>query len=200
MSRDARASLLGGIVLLSAWLTLRGIPDALTGLRRQEESVAQRAELLARAHSRIESLAELDDSIRTLDAVAEALPGMILMGSDPETASADLMRRLRDLLGRERVSLHGFEPQRDTTRSGPLRLAALTMSFETDFVELLDLIDRIGSDSALVVEALRVRAADPHADATEAERLAVELGVSAWYKPLSDETDRSAAQDRGSLP
>jgi hypothetical protein len=59
-----------------------------------EAEFAQRADLVTRARERVYGLDALADSIARLEAVAEALPNLLLSGADTETASVDLMRRI----------------------------------------------------------------------------------------------------------
>ncbi len=189
MNRDFRALVVGTGVIAMGWIALRGVPEAVGDVRRKEESVQQRAELLARARLRVESLRQLEDSVRALDSVAEALPEMLLVGEDEQTASVDLMRRLRERLASRPASLLGFEPLPVNVQSPPLELAAIKAQVETDYRELLAIVSEIELDPAMAIESLDIVAPDPDADTAASQRLSAGLGVSGWYRPTVERAD-----------
>lgn len=185
MNRDARAVLTGLGVVLTAWLVLRGLPQAVASMRTREVALEQRADLLTRSRMRVARVADLDDSIRALNEVAATLPAVLLVGRESETAAVDLMRRMREVLGERPALLSGFERRSDSTASGPLVLTAVDATFETDFRELTEIVRLIESDPAIGIEAIEAAAVDPHAAPDLPERLSVRLGVSGWYRPDS---------------
>ena len=181
--RDRRALVWGGAIASLAWLILRGAPAALGSLRAAEEEAGQRAEFLERAQDRVEDLSTLSDSIDELSAFAEDLPLRLLAGPDSATATADLMRRVRDALAAAPARLQGFEPLVSRGASEALGEVSIVVDMESDFRGLTDVLSILEADPGLQVLSVSVSA--PHAD--EAERaieiLSIEIGVSGWYRP-----------------
>lgn len=184
MSRDARALVIGALTVMAAVLVLRVIPGLVRSLRQQEETVLQEAGLLARARHRVGSLRRLEDSVAAFSEVGDALPAMLLSGGDAETASVDLMRRLRALLPSDHVVVVGFEPRRDLDTSGPLALTSVTLTAESDLRGVLAVLADIEEDAALAVEQLSVQGLDADS-VTLRERLRAGIEVSGWYRPES---------------
>lgn len=196
MKRDRRAVLLGGLVISFAWIALRGVPGAVAWLRNEQEAVEQRAQLIARARAEVGTLAALDDSIRSLTAVADALPGLLLVGTDAETAAVDVMRRVRDHLEEEALLFIGFERYAPGDEAGPLVLAGVTVRVETDLAGLLRVLDVMAADLALSVDRVEVEALDPHSEDGLPERLQAGITVSGWYQRVAPRAVPSLAAFR----
>ncbi len=185
-ARDRRALVAGCAVIATAWLLVRGLPDAARMIAQAEDETVQRAALLARMRDRVHRLPSIDDSLRVLDEVAVALPHMLLVGGDRETAAVDLMRRIRDSLAHPEAKIIGFEPLDVTETSGPLTLASIRVDLETDFRGLLELLGAIEADPALEIESLDATAAAPHGRDDRPEILTADIGISGWYRPDQD--------------
>lgn len=188
-TRDRRAVLLGLLAVGTLWISLRGIPGLVREVRMTEARIEQEVMLLDRARTRLARLGELDDSIRVLEEAAEALPSMLLVGEDPETASVDLMRRSRQLVAPWPVRLEGFEATRPTTSASGLELAEVGIRLETDLRTLMDVLRAIEENPALGVEGFDIQATDAHAPPSQPERIAVIVRVSGWFRPDEQATD-----------
>jgi hypothetical protein len=195
-ARDRRALLVGASIVVAAWGALRGVPGAVGHVGRLEESAAQRARLLERAHARLSDLPKLNDSITALAAVAESLPGMLLGGGGRETAEADLMSRVRAAAEASPVTLGAFQPHSVEAREGALSLAAVAAVVESDFPGLLDLVSRLEADAATAVEHVEVGASTPDGELTaDMEVLRTRIAVSGWFRP--DEAPAGGQSMRG---
>lgn len=185
--RDRRTLVLGVSLVVVAWLPLRGLPAARGWLEQADATVAQRADLLARARTRVGDLSDVSDSIAALEKEADDLRGFVLVGDDAETASVDLMVRARDSLKQVPVTLIGFGP-RETPLDPPGSLAriAIPVRIETDLPGLVAAMRAIETHRALRLVGVEIEALDPHASAEEAERLSASMTVAAWYRPASD--------------
>jgi hypothetical protein len=191
-SRDRRALALGGGLIVLSWLGLRGLPTVVAALEDSRESVAQRTQLLARAQGRLSRVGRLDDSIAVLETAARALPDRLLGGEDAETASVDLMRRMRETLSAygSFVSVSGFGSHGVIEERPPLRLAYLDVAIESDFMGILEVTHELEGDSTLGLESISISGADEHAAAglderttnKTAERLTATIRVSGWFR------------------
>jgi hypothetical protein len=179
--RDRRALTVGGLILVVAWGLLRAAPALTTYVQTLDNTLSQRVALLARADARLLDLRQLDDSIRRLEATAGALPRLLLVGDDVETATVDLMQRIRDQLNAREISFQEFGSHGVLDRQAPLVLAHVSVTIETDFRELLDIVREIEQDSTTMVERLEISAADPH-EPSPMERLTATLDVSGWFR------------------
>jgi hypothetical protein len=186
-SRDRRALALGAGLIAFAWLALRGLPTAVSALEGSRESLAQRTELLARAQDRLAHIDQLDDSIAVLETAARALPDRLLAGGDVETASVDLMHRVREALGTygSFVSVSGFGGHGVIEERPPLRLAYLEVTIESDFLGILDVAHGLEVDSTLGLEAVSASGSHEHVTDAAAERLSAAITVSGWFRAES---------------
>ena len=180
-ARDRRALLLGGCVVLAAWTGLRAAPRGLRFVSEREATVAQKGDLVARSREQVGRLSEMGDSIEALTRIVGTLDGWLLVGGNQETAAVDLMRRVRGALAARSVSFLAFERRREDLQAGPLSLAGVTVRIETDFRQLLELLDGLESDTTLAVERLEIIASEADSSA-EMERLVAEVAVSGWYQ------------------
>lgn len=192
-ARDRRAVMLGCLIIALVWLVFRGAPRLRSSVLETEERIAQQALLIERARDRLSRLGELDDSIRVIEQRAEALPRALLVGSDTETASVDLMRRARAIMADQIASLQEFRRTPSSPGSGELELARLDVVMETDLRDLTELLRDIESDEALGLESVNVQTLNPHADPEVAERLQVTVGVSGWFRAEAMDEDTLTA-------
>ena len=181
--RDRRAVLVGLFVVSVVWVALRGVPSLVRLVQTEEARIQQEVLLLERARWRMTRLAELDDSIRALEVAARALPSVLLVGQDAETASVDLMRRARELVAPWPVRLLGFEAIRPRPEDSELVLAELGLQLETDLNTLLGVVRSIEADTAVGVERLEIESRNAHSSSSAPERIIARIGVSGWFRP-----------------
>lgn len=188
-SRDRRALVLGGGLIALSWLGLRAVPAAISGIGNARESLAQRTELLARAQERLGHVDRLDDSIAVLETAAQSLPDRLLAGEDGETASVDLMRRVRQMLDAHGsfVSVTGFGSHGLTEERPPLNLAYLDVTIESDFMGILQVAHEVEVDSTLGLESVSISGSHDVATNATAERLSATVRVSGWFRTESDD-------------
>lgn len=187
--RDRRALLLGLVVLLGAWLGLRGVPRLAGRWIEVRHRLEARTELLAETRAALASLPRMEDSARALTAAIRGLAPRILTAGNAPLALGDLSGRLRLLAARHQVRLLAVAPLADSSAAGRLHRVRAAITLESDFRGLADFLAAIADDPVvLVAEQLGVTAADPWADAGQPERLQAELRVSAWYLAGEDES------------
>lgn len=197
--RDLRAVVVGGLFVATAWTALRGIPGGMAFLERLEESTEQRAEVVERGYDRLAELPRLSDSLGRLQEAADGLPRMLLAGGDADAASLDLVSRVRSTMEEYPVTLEGFEDREQSEVRGPLSLAAVTVTFESDFRGVLETLHALEADSAIAVDSMHVEDQRPHASESDLEVLAASVVVSGWFASgTMDGRNRNSATASGS--
>ncbi len=183
MSRDLRVIVAGAAIVVGAWLGLRMIPRGLGRIATLEDEVGQRLLILEKARRETSGLEALSDSIEQLEVVAASLHRVLLLGSEPTTATFDLTRRLSEVLSRSAAFVDEIGPVPDSAREGRLRRARVQANLETDVIGLMEALQHLEADSTMRVESVEVTAPTPEAPAAEMERLVVVLQVSGWFMP-----------------
>lgn len=178
---DRLALLIGGIVVVGAWLLLRVVPAAGRGWERVQERLASQRLLLTETREAVEALPQMEDSARGLTIRVATLAPKLLTGSSASLAASDLSGRLNTLVSLSHGRTTRFETTADSTTAGPLRRVTAVVGIETDFRGLTELLQKLSRDATVtVVERLQITASDP-LPTDEAERLTVELRITAWY-------------------
>ena len=190
--RDRRTLVIAVCVSGSAWLLLRGLPDAVTSLNRLEDQAAIRADLLGRSSARVARLPHLSDSLAALSQVAEALPRLLLGGGDPAAARNDLMRSVREATEGRPITFVGFSPSELDESAGPLSRTGIVAEVQSDFRGLLELVRALDEDPAVGVDVVEMRSEDPDND-LRMEVLSATIGVFGWFLPATSTTEAAAA-------
>lgn len=180
--RDRRALLVGGAVIIGAWLFVRGLPLLEAAWRENRERVEAQRMLLEETRRAIDALPRLEDSAHALTQRVAGLAPRILSGSSAAVALSDLSGRMGTIVGLAHGRMLRFETLPDTVAAGQLRRVTAQIEIETDFrgiAEVLDYLDR--GQLVAVAEWLQVNAIDPAALPSTPEQLNVVLRVTAWY-------------------
>ena len=189
--RDIRA-LAVGLIVVVLWLALRVTPTLRAHLRGIQEDIAERGELLVRARNETGKLGSLADSITALEGIAKALPRLLLIGEDSETATFDLTRRVAMQVAPEVAFVRDISAVPDTAASGELKRTTVRASLETDITGLMVLVRAFDADSLMAVERLAVAADSPTAAPDAMEHLQVALDISAWFRSVASRPDSSS--------
>jgi len=189
-ARDRRALGLGAVLVLTAWGGIKGIPGLVLAVRHTEESISQRAELAARASRKLSNLSSLGDSLRVLERAVVSVPSFLLVGEDAETAAVDLMRRVRTEIPTPEAALTSFGAHSMGERSGDLTLAMLSVTVESDFRGLVELVGHLEADSALAVESIDISAGPTPDSIRDRELLSATMTVSGWYRASESSGDQ----------
>jgi hypothetical protein len=180
--RDRRALLIGGFVVAVAALGLRVLP---WGLRRASSGHAmlrERAVLLARTREELASLPTLRDSAAVLSQALVALAPQVLSGSTAAEAGGDLSGRMNLAASRAPAKVNRLDPLPDSGGEGRLGRARVHAAIETDIRGIVAFIRAIDAgDEVLMLDELRIEAAEPGAADRGPEVLKLDVTVSGWY-------------------
>jgi hypothetical protein len=180
--RDRRAMILGGGVLLAAFLVLRGFPWGVRSALAAATDLRERAELLAHALEEVAEAPELRDSAARITQALGGLASRLLNGASAAEAGADLSAQVNLAATRHSAKVERLEVLADSARAGRLGRARVHVVLETDVRGLVALLRSIAeSNAALVVQELRVIAPDPASADRVPEVLKVELMIYGWY-------------------
>ncbi len=181
-SRDRRAVLVGGAIVLGAVLGLRVVPWAASASLAARRGLDMQATLLARASAELDALPRLRDSAEVLTRALVALAPQLLDGANDVEASADLAARLNHAAAHAPARLDRLDPLPDSATAGRLARTRLRASLETDVRGLVALLRTLDAgDGLLGIEQLDVRSADPVAPERRPEILRVEIVVMGWF-------------------
>lgn len=179
-ARERRALLLGGAVVASAWLGLRGVPRALRTYEELRLRHAMTRVELSRAEALLETESMLRDSLaaaarRLIDWAPRLIPGRTRAEAEAELASA-----VRLGAARFRARVLEASPVPDSGH-GVFRVAAIRVRAEGDIAALGGWIADLETGALLLrVREGSVTAADPLGPATQAEVLRWEFVVTGW--------------------
>lgn len=180
--RERRALRFGIGAIVTAIAVLRLLPWGWHAGRDRAEELRSRAEVLARAQATVETAEALEDSSVAIKARLLALAPKILVGRQEAEAMADLSGRLNALASAHRVRLSRTDPVSDSTRAGELRRISVRVALESDSRGTLGFIAGLSRGPAvLVLQELRVTAANPASPAAVAEVMQTEATVQGWY-------------------
>ena len=181
-SRDRRALIAGGLIIVTAVIVLRVLP---TGLHRAGDAyrtLHQRSALLARTRDEMAALPRLRDSAAILSQALIALAPQVLSGSTSSEATADLSGRMNLAASRAPAKVERVDQLPDSSADGRLGRVRVHAAMETDVRGLVALLRAIDlGDEVLRLDELHVEAPDAVAAARGPEILKVELTVSGWY-------------------
>ena len=181
-ARDRRALLIGGGVVLAAFLVLRVLPWTVRSALAAEMGLRQRAALLARAHADLAEAGGLRDSAVALGQALVGLAPKILSGNSPAEAVADLSGRVNLAASRNQAKLERVDPLTDSAVAGRLHRVKLRAAFECDIRGLVGTLQALTfGKAALAVRELRVTAVDAGSPEKNPELLRVELTVTGWF-------------------
>lgn len=180
--RDRRAVVIGGAIVLGAWLLVWGVPRLGAEWRENRERVEAQRLLLAETRRAIDALPRMEDSAHVLTGRVAGLAPRILSGASSAVALSDLSGRMNTIVGLAHGRMLRFEAAPDSAAAGPLRRVTAQVEIETDFRGVAELLDYLGQGQLVAVaERLQVTAADPGAVPATLEQLNLVLWVSAWY-------------------
>jgi len=186
-ARDRRAVLLGGVLLVTAWVALRGVPKAMAGLTDLRERAAVAQFTLASARATLAQEPLLRDSLgaRAQRLVAWA-PRLVASGTTSE-AHADLSAWLTALATTRRVRLNRLDVGGDSSVSVFTRLS-VRVEAEGDLRGITGWLAALEGGQKLVrVTSLRLSAPDAADPATRVERLRLEITLVAWAATTAPE-------------
>jgi len=181
-SRDRRALVVGGSVVIGAVFVLRVLPWSVRSALAAEAGLRQRAALLARARADLAEAGVLRDSALELSHALVGLAPKILSGNSAAEAVADLSGRVNLAASRSQAKLERVDPQTDSTVAGRLHRVALRAAFECDIRGLVGMLQALTfGKAALALRELRVTAVDASSVDKSPEVLRVEMTVAGWY-------------------
>lgn len=190
-SRDGRAVMAGGAIILALLLASRGIP---AWLAWQDDARASAAELLTEAaliESTLEGFSRTLDSLEARKLRLLELAPMLLSGEDPHAAGAQLAGALTEAAAASRVRLGSVHVEADSTSEGVLtRVGARTEATGdirgiTAFLEILE-----GGPTLISLRELSIRASDVAAPPDRPEELQVRIAVEALALLRRDEAEQ----------
>lgn len=186
-SRDRRALLVGGMVVMSAVLGLRVIPWGVRHASTAHAVLRERATLLARTLEEMGSLPRLRDSASVLSLALVALAPQVLSGSTAAEAGADLSGRMNIAASRAPAKVARIDPLPDSSGDGRLGRVRVHAALETDVRGLVALLKAIDAgDEVLRLDELHVEAPEPGVVNRGPEILKVDVTVSGWYLKSRD--------------
>jgi len=194
ISRDRRALVLGGSVVIGAVFVLRMLPWGIRSALAAQAGLRQRAALLARARVDLAEASGLRDSAVQLGHALVGLAPKILSGNSVAEAVADLSGRVNLAASRNQAKLERVDPQTDSAVAGRLHRVGLRAAFECDIRGLVGMLQALTyGKAALAVRELRVTAVDAGSADKSPEVLRVEMTVAGWY--LEDRETGSGKQE-----
>lgn len=186
-SKDRRAVIVGGAIVLGAVLGLRVVPWAVSSTLTARRSLKEQATLVARARAELSALPLLRDSAAVLTRALVALAPRLLDGANDVEASADLAAQVNHAATRAPARLDRVEPVPDTATAGRLARTRVRATLETDVRGLVSLLRTLETGDALLgIERLEVVSADPATPERRPEILRVEIVIVGWYLGSGD--------------
>jgi|SRR5882672_572887 len=182
--RDRRAVRLGVIAVGVAFAVFRVAPWAVGTVHEASQRVAAERAALAETRALITAAPGLEDSLTHLTRRVASLASRFLQGESSAAAQADLANRVTVLAERSHLTVDRIVPVADSlVRSdGALHRVTVQASLSGDLAELIDLLDTMGKEVAVLTPAaVRLTAADPAAPVTQAEVIRADLTVTGWY-------------------
>jgi hypothetical protein len=182
-SRDRRALLLGGAVVMATWIATRGMSSL---LHRHEELRARAEVALVELQRSRELVAEeplaleaLADRARELVAWAPRL----VAGATPAEALAELSSYMSGLAAQHRVRLVRLDPSADSA-SGPFARLSLRLEAQGDIRGLAGwLVAMEEGERLLAVREIALSAPEPAAPSAQPEVLRAEIVIEGWAAP-----------------
>ena len=186
-ARDRRALVIGGGVVLAAFLLLRVLPWTVRSALAAKVGLRQRAALLARTRADLAEASGLRDSAVALGQALVGLAPKILSGNSVAEAVADLSGRVNLAASRNQAKLERLDPVTDSTVAGRLHRVALRAAFECDIRGLVGVLQALTfGKAALAVRELRVTAVDAGSTDKNPEVLRVDMTVAGWFLEARD--------------
>ena len=129
--------------------------------------------MLAATMALISAAPGLEDSLTHLTRRVASLAPRFLTGESNAEAQADLANRVTVLAERGHLTVDRIAPMGDSLSRA---------SLSGDLAELIDLLDTMGKEVAVLTPAaLRLTAVDPAAPATTAEVIRADVTVTGWF-------------------
>jgi len=179
-ARDRRAVLLGGVVLVVAWLLMRGVPWAVrhaAGLRARAGAAAL---ALTSARVTLDQQPLLKDSLGARAQRLVTWAPRFFAGGTASEAHADLGAWLTSVAATRRVRLNRLDVGGDSAVSVFTRLT-VRVEAEGDLRGITGWLAALEGGQKLVrVTSLRLSAPDAADPAARRERLRVEVTLVAW--------------------
>jgi hypothetical protein len=181
-TRDRRALIAGGSILLAAWIMLRLLPAAAARWAAVAEQLGQQERLLVETRSALEELPRMEREMKGLTLAVSRTAPRLLSGATRDDAIRDLAARLTTIAALEHAMVVSSADLPGSSTAGSLRRITTNTVIQTDFRGVARILERLANDTlSTVVERLRITGAEPRAADNVAERLQVELRISAWY-------------------
>jgi hypothetical protein len=178
--RDRRAVLLGGALLLAAWLALRGVPWTLSRLTLLRARAAVATQTLANARATLAQEPQFRDSLGARAQRLVRWAPRLFAGGTPSEARADVGAWLTAEATRRRVRLTRLDIGGDSAVSVFTRLT-VRVEVEGDVRGLTGWLAALDGGGKLVrVTGLRLSAPDAATPDTRSERLRAEITLVAW--------------------
>ncbi len=182
--RDRRALRWGAIAIGIALIVLRGAPWAVRSARTTNDRIARERALLLETKALISAAPSLEDSLTHLTRRVASLAPRFLKGESGAEAQSDLADRVSVLAERGHLTVDRIVPEGDSLSraGGALRRVTVQATLTGDLAELIDLLDTMEHEAALITPvALRLAAADPAAPMTIPEVIRADVTVTGWY-------------------
>jgi hypothetical protein len=182
-ARDRRAVLLGGGVLLAAWLAARGVPRLLHGYASLRARTEASAHQLAAAREALAEAPFVRDSLSVRAQRLVAWAPRLVAGRTPAEAAADLASLVTGLAAQLRVRVARMDPLPDSAGAVFARVG-LRIEVQGDIGGIARWLSSLEEgDRLLAVRTISVMAPEPAAPATQAEALRAELTIVGWAAP-----------------
>ena len=189
-SRDRRALILGGSVLLAGVLLLRVLPAGVRLWREQRHELTERERFLAEGEDALADVTSMEHEGDSTRARLVALAPRLLSGTTEAEALADLNGRLALAANRARTRMVRADQVPDSGRVARLHRVRLRVQVESDWSGMAAFLCAAVADPAtLRIAALSIRS-DEGAATSGPEILQGEVEVSGWY--LGDPRAREA--------
>ena len=182
-SRDRKALLLGGAVILGAVLVLRVIPWGVRSVLALRTRTLERVETLARARDALAAAPAQRDSLTLALGAVVALAPRLVDGRSAAEASASLSALVSMSASRHQVRLVRLDPLPDSA-AGVFRRVAVRAELEGDVRGLTRFLRTIETgDPLLTVPALAVLAPDAQGRSPGPEALRAEVSIEGFFLP-----------------
>lgn len=180
---DRRAVVLGGVLLLGAWLATRAVPDGLRAHASERARTEAAVHELAQARVLLAAEPVLRESLGVRAARLVAWAPRLVAGTTRTEAAAELAGLVSGLAAGHRVRLTRLDPLPDTT-AGMFVRVGVHAEAAGDARGIAEWLAALESGRQLIeVRELEISAAEPAASVGQAETLRAQLVVTGWSAP-----------------
>lgn len=179
-ARERRTLLLGGVIVLMAWLTTRVAPKALGAYVASRERASVLVDQASRARELVHDESMLRDSLGSQGRRLVELAPRLIAGRTSAEAGATISALVSGLAATSQVRLSRIEPVTDSS-AGLLVRVGVRLDAQGDIRGIsrwLAMLEEGMPD--LSIRSLQISATNPGGSAGQTELLRVQVGVVGW--------------------